>query len=105
MFNQISFIKPMPKCNMYLILFQDMIVGSIYLNSDNIITNIDINNHYLYDIMHNVMELFLFEVGLDKIELECDKTLTKFYKQLGFKKFHTASNDRYILVYINEKIR
>ena len=39
----ISFQKAIPTCGIYLIIIENMVVGSIHINDHNTITNIDIN--------------------------------------------------------------
>ena len=97
MINQLTFIKPMTNCDMYLIMFRDMIVGSVYIN-DNIITNIDIHSDFFNDIKNILIQRLLFELGKDTIILKCDKTFAKYYKELGFEK-KCRHNDTILLRY------
>ena len=94
----IVFIKPMINCSVYLILFNDMIVGSIYVDGD-IISNIDINGSYFDIIKDELIPKFLFELGLDRIDMVCEAVFYNYYKELGFYKFYNTANDHIILRY------
>ena len=46
-----------------------------------------------------LIAMLLFELGLNSIELICDKIYQDYYEELGFKKLYTADNNRIILRY------
>ena len=90
----ISFLKPIPTCSIYLILFSDQIVGSIFLEqNDNTITNIDMNGKYFDNIKNILIDRFLYELGINTIDLVCDPVFFDYYNELGFKKCEVQSTD------------
>ena len=88
----ISFIRPMCGCSLYLIVVDDMIIGSIHME-DDIITNIDINNDFFVNIKTRLMRSLLFELGLNQIDLVCNPVCLDFYNELGFEKCEIQSTD------------
>ena len=95
----ISFQKAISTCSLYLVVVDNMVVGSIHLNEYNTITNIDINGDYLHSINDILIPMLLFELGLNSIELICDQSFYKYYQDLGFKKRYNTDNNRVILRY------
>ena len=94
----ISFIKPMINCEVYLIILNDIVIGSIIMDQD-IISNIDINGSYFEIIQDELIPKFLFEQGLDRIDIVCDTVFFDYYKDFGFYKCYNTDNDRIILRY------
>ena len=97
----ISFIKAISSCGLYIIVVSDEVVGSVHINDHNIITNIDINGEYFHNIKDILIPMLLFELGLDSIELICDEAFHEYYNELGFKKLYNIDTDRIILRYSN----
>ena len=96
MSHNISFIKPMTGCSLYLVVLDDMVVGSVVL-TNSIITNIDINGDYLDTIKDVLINRLLYELGLDHIDLICNPICFDYYSQLGFKVLNTE--DKLLLRY------
>ena len=93
----ISFIKPMTGCSLYLVVLEDMIIGSIIF-SNSIITNIDINSDYLDTIKDVLINRLLYELGINQINLICNPNCFDYYSKLGFKVLNTDTN-RVVLRY------
>ena len=96
MSHNISFIKPMTGCSLYLVVLDDMVVGSVVL-TNSIITNIDINGDYLDNIKARLMRSLLYELGLNQIDLVCNPRFFDYYSQLGFEVLNTG--DKLVLRY------
>ena len=92
----ISFIKPIPTCSLYLVVLNDMIIGSIHME-DDMITNIDINGDFFVNIKARLMRSLLYELGRNQIDLICNPNCFDYYSQLGFKLLNTG--DKLLLRY------
>ena len=95
----ISFQKAISTCSLYLIVVSDQIIGSIFINDHNMITTVDINGDHFHNIKDILIPMLLFELGLNSIELICDKAFYEYYHELGFNKRYNADNNRVILRY------
>ena len=93
----ISFIKPIPTCSLYLVVLNDMIIGSIHME-DDMITNIDINGDFFVNIKARLIRSLLYELGLDHIDLICNPRFFDYYSELGFKLLNTG--DKLVLRYV-----
>ena len=99
----ISFIKPMAGCELYLIIVDDMIIGSIHME-DDMITNIDINGDYFDTIKTRLMRSLLYELGINQINLVCNPNCLDYYSKLGFDVLNTG--DKLVLQYkVQESVR
>ena len=95
----ISFQKAIPSCLLYLIVVSDQVIGSICINKHNTITHIDINGDHFHNIKDILIPMLLFELGINSIDLICDKIYQNYYQELSFKKRYNTDNDRIILRY------
>ena len=101
----ITFIKPFYYHeSLLLIMYNDMIIGSIQSNN-NIIIDIDINTFYLNEIKDKLMRLLLFHVGRDDIILVCEKVFEDWYKELGFKKIKNKDGKVVMIYNIGKQYR
>ena len=96
----ISFIKPIPNCSYYLVSFEDMITGSLKIDDDDIISNIDINCKYIDKVQKKLISCLLSELGRDEIEVECSVGVKRFHIDLGFKQqYKNMIDDNLVLIY------
>ena len=83
----ISFVKQTTtnETYLYLIQYNDMIIGSILWDYD-IITKVDININFYDKIRKNLLTNLCNELGIKELEVICDKSFEKYYSDLGFDK-------------------
>ena len=96
--NCISFQKPLPSYDVYLIIVSDMVIGSIHFEND-IITNIDINGDFFHIIKDKLIPALAFELGTNRLDLICKQIFFDFYNELGFKKQYNTDTNRIVLRY------
>ena len=94
----LKFTKPLSNCDYYLILYNNIIIGNIYIQK-NIITDINIDG-YCFNLVKNVLiKQFLSNIGKDVISLRCNKKYKEYFLKLGFKNTIKNVDDKLILRY------
>ena len=81
----------MSACELYLIIVDDMIIGSIHME-DDMITNIDINGDFFVNIKTRLMRELLYELGINQIDLICNPNCFDYYSKLGFEVHDSSTN-------------
>ena len=71
--------------NVYLILFDNEIVGKVVFNDKNEIITLDINGCFFHIIKSILLNQLLFHLGVDFIILNTLTQYQEYYEELGFK--------------------